>query len=116
MRPGSGKPISHLGDEPLLPAADVAEPTKTSPAGTPLDERFHKLGAIAAQLALSRRELYREVAEGHLVVHRFGRAIRIAERDLKQYIAARRCPPEKSDGLPAQQGRGRAGKGPKGAD
>ena len=78
-----------------------------------LGERFHKLRDVAEQLGLSRRELYREVAEGHLVVHRFGRAIRVAESDRQRYIAARRCHPEKLDRSPLQQGRSRAGKGPR---
>ena len=83
------------------------------PAAAPLGERFHKLRDVAEQLGLSRRELYREVAEGHLVVHRFGRAIRVSERDRQRYIAARRCHPEKLDGPPSQQGCSRADKDPK---
>ena len=64
-------------------------------AGPVPDERFHKLRAIGEQLGLSVRELYREVANGSLVVHRFNRAIRVAESDRQRYVAVRRCIPKK---------------------
>lgn len=65
---------------------------KTRPVTVPsLETRFHRPKALAQELDLSLREIYREIAEGNLIVHRFGRSLRISESDKQAYLAARRC-------------------------
>lgn len=66
----------------------------TSKVG-PSAERFHKLAHVSEQIDRSVRDLYRDIAAGKLIVHRFGRAVRVAEGDLARYLAAHRCEPKK---------------------
>lgn len=71
---------------------------RARPAAVPSpSERFYRLQDLAQEWGLSLRELYREVAEGSLVVHRFGRALRVAASDKQAYLAARRCGPGRTD-------------------
>jgi excisionase family DNA binding protein len=55
-------------------------------------DQMHKVSHIAERTNLSTREIRRQIAEGNLIVHRFGRAIRISEADFQRFIAARRQP------------------------
>jgi len=55
--------------------------------GTP---RFFTIDQVAEFLNLSSRSVRRLIDDGQLPVHRFGRAVRIAEADLRAFIAARR--------------------------
>ena len=48
---------------------------------------------VARRLGLSERTIWREIAAGRLVVHRFGRATRISHEDLAGYTAQRRHTP-----------------------
>jgi excisionase family DNA binding protein len=67
---------------------------KARPVTVPsLEARFHRPKALAQELDLSLREIYREIAEGTLIVHRFGRSLRISESDKQAYLEARRCAP-----------------------
>ena len=56
----------------------------------PTSDRMHKVSHIAERTNLSAREIRRQIAKGNLIVHRFGRAIRISETDFQRFIAARR--------------------------
>jgi excisionase family DNA binding protein len=55
--------------------------------GTP---RFFTIGQVAEFLNLSSRSVRRLIDDGQLPVHRFGRAVRIAEADLRAFIATHR--------------------------
>jgi excisionase family DNA binding protein len=57
-----------------------------SGAGT----RFFTVAAVAALLGVSVRTTRRWIRRGELVAHRFGTAVRIADSDLKAFIARRR--------------------------
>jgi excisionase family DNA binding protein len=61
------------------------------------NDRMHKVSHVAERTNLSTREIRRQIAEGNLIVHRFGRAIRISEADLQRFIAARRQSRRKID-------------------
>jgi excisionase family DNA binding protein len=63
----------------------------------PTSDRMHKVSHIAERTNLSTREIRRQIAEGNLTVHRFGRAIRVSEADFQRFIAARRQPRRKID-------------------
>jgi excisionase family DNA binding protein len=58
----------------------------------PTNDRMHKVSHIAERTNLSAREIRRQIAAGNLIVHRFGRAIRISEADFQRFLAARRQP------------------------
>lgn len=53
------------------------------------EEQLHTVKHIAQRAQLSARLLRRDIDSGKLVVHRFGRAIRISESDYQDYL--RRC-------------------------
>lgn len=56
------------------------------------DEAFFTVEATARHFQLSERQIWREIAAGKLVVHRFGRAVRISPRDRASYAARHRKP------------------------
>jgi excisionase family DNA binding protein len=60
----------------------------TSPARS--STRFLSAPEVARLLGLSLRHVRREIAAGHLPIHRFGKAVRIASEDLDSYVRARR--------------------------
>jgi excisionase family DNA binding protein len=67
--------------------------TATKNAGQSLrkaEVRFFTVGEIALQLNVSSRTVRRWAAERKLVVHRFGRSVRIFEADLKNFLAMHR--------------------------
>ena len=51
---------------------------------------FFTIEEVADFLSLSTRSVRRLISRGLLPVHRFGRAVRIAEADLRVYIATHR--------------------------
>jgi hypothetical protein len=53
------------------------------------DDPMHTVEHIAQRAQLSVRHIRREIALENLVVHRFGRAIRISESDYQDYLS--RC-------------------------
>ena len=54
--------------------------------------RFFTIAAVAALLAVSVRTVRRWIRRGDLVAHRFGMAVRIADSDLRAFIARQRDP------------------------
>ncbi len=50
------------------------------------DQPFLTVKGVAQRLQLSEKTVRRRIDEGMLRVHRFGRAIRIAEEDLIQFL------------------------------
>jgi excisionase family DNA binding protein len=61
------------------------------PGQAPRDQmRFFTVAAVAAFFAVSTRTVRRWIKGGDLVAHRFGTAVRIAESDLKAFIAHQR--------------------------
>ncbi len=55
---------------------------------TPLPRLFG-IPAIATQLELSQKTIWRLIERGELQVHRLGRAVRVSEQDLCSYLG--RC-------------------------
>ena len=53
-------------------------------------QRFLTVRRVAEQVDHSERQVRRWIAAGELVVHHFGRSIRIAQADLDAFIAMRR--------------------------
>src|SRR4051794_11214334 len=58
---------------------------------TPHQSLFHTVTEVAVWLGVSTRSVHRWIADGELIAHRFGRAVRIAETDLKAFLDAREC-------------------------
>jgi len=54
--------------------------------------RFYSVEQVADFLEVSMRSVRRWIADGDLPAHRFGRAVRIAETDLKAFVAEGRTP------------------------
>jgi excisionase family DNA binding protein len=55
---------------------------------TPLPPTLHKLSAVSARTGLSRSALYRETKTGRLKTVKIGRAVRVREQDLIDFINA----------------------------
>jgi excisionase family DNA binding protein len=53
--------------------------------------KFFTVEEVASFFAVSLRSVRRWIADEKLVVHHFGRAVRIAESDLRAFIAAHRA-------------------------
>lgn len=51
---------------------------------------FYSIAEVAERLGVNARTVRRWIGDGRLVVHRFGRSIRIAETDLRAFMAANR--------------------------
>jgi excisionase family DNA binding protein len=49
---------------------------------------FYTVLQIAELLGVSTRSVYRWIAEGKLIVHRFGRSLRVSEPNLRAFIDA----------------------------
>jgi len=54
------------------------------------DIKFYTVGEVAEMLHVAARTVRRWIDGGELVVHRFHRAVRIAESDLRAFLAVRR--------------------------
>lgn len=54
-------------------------------------ERFLAVDDVADRLGVHVRTVRRWIARGELVVHRFGGAVRISERDLAAFVALSRA-------------------------
>ena len=54
--------------------------------------RFYTVAQVADLLEVSTRTVRRWIADGDLPVHRFGRAVRIEETDLRAFIGEGRTP------------------------
>ena len=52
--------------------------------------KFYTVAQVADALGVSVRSVRRWIKRGDLVAHHFGTTVRIAERDLKAFIARRR--------------------------
>ena len=52
--------------------------------------KFFAIHDVAEQLGVSTRTVRRWIENMELVAHRFGRAVRIAERDLQAFVAMHR--------------------------
>lgn len=55
---------------------------------TSLPPTLHKLAQVGARTGLSRSALYREINSGRLKVVKIGRAVRVREQDLNEFIDA----------------------------
>jgi excisionase family DNA binding protein len=51
---------------------------------------FFTIAEVAERLAVNPRTVRRRIKAGDLVAHQFGRAVRIAEGDLRAFLAAHR--------------------------
>jgi excisionase family DNA binding protein len=84
------------GDEGLNPASGLPKTTLAAPG--PLKARrapqslpsFYTMGQVAEALGVSDRTVRRWVAGGALPVHRFDGVVRIADRDLLEFLAVHR--------------------------
>jgi excisionase family DNA binding protein len=63
---------------------------RSSTSKPALVPRFFTIQEVAEFLGLSSRSVRRLIAEHQLPVHRFGRAVRVSENDLRLFIATRR--------------------------
>lgn len=52
--------------------------------------QFHTVAEVANQLKVSEKQVRRWIGAGELVAHRLGRQLRIADSDLRAFLAARR--------------------------
>jgi excisionase family DNA binding protein len=52
--------------------------------------KFFSIAYVAEALSVSARTVRRWIDRGELVAHRLGRVVRIAESDLKAFLAVRR--------------------------
>lgn len=56
----------------------------------PVASAYHTVKEVAARWSSCERSVRREIKAGNLVVHRFGRLIRISDQDLEVYERLRR--------------------------
>lgn len=52
--------------------------------------RLHTVAEVANQLKVSQKQVRRWIGANDLVAHRLGRQLRIADSDLRAFLAARR--------------------------
>jgi excisionase family DNA binding protein len=64
--------------------------TRSKAPPAPPKVAFYTVNEVADMLAVSPRTVRRWIAKNQLVVHVFGGAVRIAETDLKAFIATHR--------------------------
>lgn len=69
-----------------MSASNAATSLKAAGTG-----KFHTIDSVADLLAVSTRTVRRAIDREELVAHKFGRAVRIAESDLKAFVARHRC-------------------------
>jgi excisionase family DNA binding protein len=81
-------------DEPEIEQAKAKEGTEMtrSKAALPATPKmqFYTVKQVADLLVVSQRTVRRWIKSGELVAHTFGGAVRVAETDLKAFIATRR--------------------------
>ena len=63
---------------------------RATPASLGHSRTMRTVKTAAAELDVDERTIRRAIASGELVVHRFGRAVRIAEDDFRHYIGSKR--------------------------
>ncbi len=56
----------------------------------PKFKAFWTIQGLAKDLDVSERTVYRWIDAGDLIVHRFGRSVRIADHDRRAFLAAHR--------------------------
>jgi excisionase family DNA binding protein len=57
--------------------------------------RFHTISEVAEKLCISKRHVWRAISDRDLLSHRFGRARRISDHDLEEYVRrSRDCAPD----------------------
>jgi excisionase family DNA binding protein len=66
--------------------------TMSSQGGKGSKPQFFTIAAVAQRLDFSPRTVHRWIANGELVVHRIGRAVRVSEADLNAFLANHRGP------------------------
>jgi excisionase family DNA binding protein len=64
--------------------------TATQDGSQPSKQQFFTVNTVAQRLDVSARSVHRWIANGELIVHRIGRAVRVSEADLKAFLAAHR--------------------------
>ena len=52
--------------------------------------QFYSIAEVAARIGVSSRSVRRWIKSGDLIAHRFGGAVRIAETDLRAFLAMHR--------------------------
>ena len=62
---------------------------RNGPQSTTL-RRFYTIQEVSASLEVSSRTVSRWIARGELIAHWFGRSVRIADDDLRIFLARRR--------------------------
>ena len=69
---------------------DRESPGRVAPRRHREEIRFFTVAEVAERLGVSTRTIRRWIENKELVAHRFGRAVRIAENDLKAFLAMHR--------------------------
>ena len=81
-------------DNDAAGGSGVARPAATSRAGNAHRRRqpiqFFTVRGVAEQLSVSTRTVRRWIRSGHLVAHRVGGVVRIADGDLRVFLALHR--------------------------
>jgi excisionase family DNA binding protein len=92
----ASKNAQKIGRGPIVrrPAHDAREQSRpgrlTPPRRSREPLRFFTVAEIAEVLGVSTRSIRRWIENCELVVHRFGRGVRISESDLKAFLAIHR--------------------------
>jgi excisionase family DNA binding protein len=81
------RPFSATKGQVSLPSGDDAR-TRTRPTGD--IPRFFTIAQVAELMGVSTRSVRRWIDDGLLIAHRFRGAVRIAEPDLRAFIALHR--------------------------
>ncbi len=56
------------------------------------DAPFQTIGQVADHYQTSERQVHRWITDGKLVVHRFGRMVRVHKKDRENFEKLHRCP------------------------
>ena len=98
--PYQTKPRSSRANQPAPEPKDALVDGRTLPSAPPTarsgwnrrrePNQFSTLREVAARLDVSSRTVSRWIASGELIAHRFGRSVRIADDDLRAFLARRR--------------------------
>jgi excisionase family DNA binding protein len=75
------------------PGNDDREPSRSGRMGPRRSQeqiRFFTVAEVAECVDVSSRSVRRWIESGHLIPHRFGGAVRIAESDLRAFLAMHR--------------------------